>query len=165
MVKSQYNENLHCSSSSQGQIETKLLQNFTAASCKTLLFRSTAVNTLFKIHLHLALPYKEVSLSSTFSKIQRRISKLATLSGAVLLFFRATVDIQFLKQGPASKNKDQILIKDPISNKWKYKTKQARLILQTDFKFNNWLKIRETKRLICSELRMARMIQGHPTRI
>ena len=38
MVKSQYKQNVHCSSS-QGQIETKLQHNFAGASCNILLFQ------------------------------------------------------------------------------------------------------------------------------
>ena len=39
--------------------------------------------------------------------------------------------LSFWSKDQLTKKKDRILIKDPISSKWKYKTKEARLILQT----------------------------------
>ena len=50
MVKSQYKQDVHCSSS-QGQIETKLQHNFTGASCSILLFQQLSY---FKTRLHSA---------------------------------------------------------------------------------------------------------------
>ena len=39
-------------------------------------------------------------------------------------------EVNFLSKDQLTKKKDRILIKNLISNKWKYKTKEARLILQ-----------------------------------
>ena len=50
MVKSQYQQDLHYSSS-QSQIKTKLLHNFAGTSCNILLFQWISY---FKTHLHLA---------------------------------------------------------------------------------------------------------------
>ena len=50
MVKSQYKQDVPCSSS-QGQIETKLQHNFTGASCSILLFQQLSY---FKTRLHSA---------------------------------------------------------------------------------------------------------------
>ena len=41
-------------------------------------------------------------------------------------------ELNFLSKAQLTKKKDRILIKDLISNKWKYKTKEARLILQSE---------------------------------
>ena len=43
-------------------------------------------------------------------------------------------EVNFLSKDQLTKKKDRILIKDLISNNWKYKTKEARLILQFEFK-------------------------------
>ena len=52
--------------------------------------------------------------------------------------------IQFLKQGPAYKKEGRILIKD-LSNKWKYKTKEARLGLPSEILVNIYIYIPDCK--------------------
>ena len=41
------------------------------------------------------------------------------------------LDIHFWKQGPNYKKEDRILLRHLTSNNWKYRTKEARLILQS----------------------------------